>query len=210
MGPDAAQVSTITIAAGTPLVRADSHAFGSTEFDGRAGANARWSTIRVVGSVVPVIYAGEDDLTAASETIFRLGSSGRRPRFVFAEKYRTWQWSTVGARRDLTLADLRDPALQAVGVPRGPLLDGGEHTYPHTRRWAEQLLAAARELDGMVWHARQTPTNRLAYVLFESPAGGVVRNDLDAVGSAVPFTSIEGIERLRQIAVDYDVTLIEP
>lgn len=200
----------MTVPAGTPLVRAHSHAFGSTEFDGRDGANARWSTIRVRRSVVPVIYAGEDDLTAASETIFRLGVDGRRPRSVFAEKYLTWQWSTIEPQRDLRLADLRDPALKMLGVPRAPLLNDGEHSYPDTREWAEQLLATAPGFDGMVWYTRQTPTRRLAYVLFAPPGGEVARDDLDAVGPAVPFTSIEGIERLRRIALDYDVTLIEP
>lgn len=208
IGPAPGSVATTTVGAGMPLVRAHPHTFGSSEFDARDGANARWSTIRLGGSVVPVIYAGEDDRTAASETIFRLGPGGRRPPVVFAAQYSSWQWSSVVSRRDLVLADLRDDELARLGTPRARLLDGGEDTYPDTRAWAEHLLGERDDLDGMVWHTRQA-AGRCAYVLFGAPRGRVNRSELAAYGRSVPFTSPDGMVRLRQIGLDYHVTVRE-
>ncbi|MGH9091481.1 MAG: RES family NAD+ phosphorylase, partial [Acidimicrobiales bacterium] len=154
--------------AGLRICRAHSHVFGSTQFDRRRASPARFSPLTLGRSLVPVLYGGEDDHAAASETIFhtvdRAGSSVR-PRNVMLGKFTTWHWSTMVTTRPFRLVKLDGDGLRRLDVPREDLIEGGRATYPTTRPWAAALAGALGDVDGLWWRSRQDP-DRWAVVLF--------------------------------------------
>lgn len=199
-------------AAGRRIWRAHPHPFGSAQLDARAGADARFSTIGRGRTVIPVLYGGENDEAAASETIFHTVDTpggAHRPRQVFLDEYRSWQWSQVVTTRDLRLIRLDGPGTEALGTTRAELIEGDRRSYPRTRTWAAALAAAPLDVDGLWWRSRQAPA-RWAVVLFgrlPRRAGGIRTGDLAADGPAVPFSSA-GLDRLDQIADELDITVV--
>ncbi|MGI8873463.1 MAG: RES domain-containing protein [Egibacteraceae bacterium] len=186
---------------------------GSTEFDARAGADSRWSTIWTgAGDVIPVVHGGADDHAAAAETILRRDRSGLRPRRVRVSKFASWGWSRVTAIRDLRLVLLARGGLKRLGVSRCQLITGGSATYPVTRRWAELHAAALPQVDGLLWGSRQA-SGRDALLLFgacQSRPGGVARTDLRGEGPHVPLASPPGRDRLFEIGAALEVTIVAP
>ena len=217
--PPAAQLRAEAVvesfAAGAELTRAHSHAFGSIQFDARSGADSRFSTVRHGGTVLPVVYAGEDDVAAASESIFHTvpGPTGDvRPRRVPLARYQTWHWSTVTTTRDIDVVRLDADGLDALGLTRAEMIEGGQATYVETRQWAEAVLTALPDVDGLWWHSRQAPTRR-AIALYEQiagRAGGLGPGDLEATGPVLPFASVDGLAQLDQIGLDLGITITRP
>jgi hypothetical protein len=195
--------------------RAHPHDFGSAQFDNRQDQNARFSTIRFRGQVLPVLYGGENDLAVASETIFHTidaAGSAVRPRRVFLDQYLTWQWSMVRTVRPLQLIRLDGQGLASIGTNRQDLIEGSRLTYATTRSWAEALALARPDADGMWWQSRQEPA-RWAVVLFlaiTGRAGGLSLGDIQGFQPAVPFASPAGSERLDQLGVDLGITIVRP
>jgi len=202
---------------GRSFVRAHSHAFGSTEFDRRAGTDARFSPLLHAGAGVGVIYGGTYDRVAAAETIFhRLPGQGR-PRRVPLDRYRAWQWSEVLARRDLLLLPL-----DATSSGAGTMVDGDATTYQQARTRASALLRDHPSIDGFVRASHQLvdePSSvtidvsdpGLCLLLIEDTPGrdgGVSRADLDDAGPSAPFATAEGLERLDIIGDALDVTVV--
>lgn len=209
--------NTIAWPAGQPLVRAHPHVFGSTEFDGRDEADCRFSPLHIDGRVVPVLYAGSDDTTAAAETVFRALPNGRRPRRVLLDRYRAWHWAKIAPQRRLALLPV-DQTLEGASA----LVDGDAASYPASREGAATLLGAHSDVDGLVWASRQlheqpsservdSAETRVCVLLVARTAGragGVSRGELKAVGPVVPFATAAGAERLDAIAVDLDITVV--
>lgn len=202
--------------AGRPFTRAHSHEFGSTEHDDRAGVDFRFSPLYVAGALVPVLYAGSDDLTAAAETIFRnLPDQHRR---VSLDRYRAWQWSQVQAKHDLRLLPLDDTRLLDASV----LVDGDATTYPQTRVEAAQLLEEDPALDGLIWRSHQLHdhpssgaldlnTHEVCLLLVDATpgrTGGARRDELTSEQPVVPFAAPAGVERLDVIADQLDITVV--
>lgn len=199
--------------AGQVCARAHSHAFGSVQFDQRSDADSRFSTIRVGGRVIPVLYGGEDEAAAASETIFHTvdhGNSSTRPRQVFLSKYLTWQWTKIAITRDTELVRLDDKGLEAIHTTRATLIEGGRPTYPVTRQWAQAIAEALPHVDGLWWQSRQD-RRRWAVMWFgaaHTRSGGLGVHDVAPEGTALPFSDSAGADRLDAIALDFDITVV--
>jgi hypothetical protein len=200
---------------GTRIARAHPHEFGSAQFDQREDADSRFSTIRYGGRVLPVLYGGQDDAAAMSETIFHtvdVAGSPVRPRTVFVEKYLTWQVSTVATTRELSIVRFDDDGLAALGTSRAELIECDRRSYPCTREWAEAIARAIDDCDGIRWQSRQDP-DRWAAVLFGRVArrpGGLRSGDIVGRGPAVPFASQQGMDRLDGVALAFDITVVRP
>lgn len=185
------------------------------QFDARATADSRFSTIHHGGAVLPVLYGGEDDVAAASETIFHtvdLPGSATRPRRIFIEKFLSWQWSAIETRRALAMVRLDDDGIAQIGSTRADLIEGSRETYAYTRQWAEAIAAAAGAVDGAWWYSRQAP-DRWAAVFFEKlpgRSGGVRPGEIVGHGPALPFAFPSGTERLDEIALRFDTTVVRP
>ena len=197
-------------------MRAHEHTFGSTEFDPRTTGDRRFSPLPVESGILPVLYAGSDDRTAAAETIFhRLPGRGRPGRVPLA-RYRSWQWSQLHPTRELHLL-----ALDA-GLPDATdLVDRDALTYARSRERAAALLHRSPDADGLLWVSRQLhdrpstavanlDTDGLCLLLVTTTAGrsgGVARHELTADGPAIPLASTAGLERLDVIGDTLGVTI---
>jgi hypothetical protein len=197
------------------IARAHPHDFGSVQFDARTTVDSRFSPIYLKGTVLPVLYGGQDDVAAASETIFHtvdLPTSATRPRRVFLGKFLSWQWSTIETQRELVLVRLDDDGLAHIGSSRAKLIEGSRTTYAFTRKWGEAVAQAVGRVDGMWWYSRQAP-DRWAAVLFQKVAGrsgGLRPGDLVGHGPALPFAFPAGTERLDEIALSFGTTVVRP
>jgi hypothetical protein len=195
------------------ITRCHPHLYGSAQLDKRSDANSRFSTIRSARTVIPVLYGGEDDFAAASETIFHTVDTpggAHRPRRVVLDKYLSWQWSEIITTRAFRLIRLDGDGLTALGTTRNELIEGGRLTYPDTRSWATAVAAALPDIDGMWWQSRQAP-DRWAVVLFghiRRRPGGVRSTDVTADSPAVPFLWPPGTARLDLIADALDITVV--
>ena len=75
---------------------------------------------------------------------------------------------------------------------------------------ASLLYAAATEADGLLWTSRQAP-RRDALMLFShrrGREGGVMRSELTVVEPPLPFLASDGLERLLEVAIELDITLL--
>ena len=127
-------------------------------------------------------------------------------------KYVTWQWSTIHPTRDLHLVRLDDVGLSALGTTRADLIETGRPSYPTTQSWAEAIAAALPTTDGMWWYSRQDSTRKAVLVFGKLPRrpGGVRPADLTSNEPALPFALPQGLDRLDQIADDFDVEVTRP
>lgn len=197
-------------------MRAHEHAFGSTEFDPRTTGDRRFSPLTVESGILPVLYAGSDDLTAAAETIFHRLPGRGRPRRVPLARLRSWQWSLVHPTSDLHLLALD------TGLPDATeLVDGDALTYARSHQRAAALLRRNLDVDGLLWVSRQLhdrpstavaslESDGLCLLLVTTTAGrtgGVARHELAADGPALPFASTAGLERLDVIGDALGVTI---
>ncbi len=206
----------VTWEAGRSIVRAHSSTFGSTEFDRRDDANARFSSIHPAGAVQGVLYGAVDHDAAASETVFHTvpaddgTTADVRPRQVPLGPFEPWTWSSITCGRHLRLVELDGAGLAAVGSNREELILSGRHDYPITRRWADALWHAAPAADGLYWISRQAP-GRPALMLYEASdhrPGGVARHELFAGGPPDPSFYPDGLERLFQLAIRLNITIV--
>lgn len=200
--------------AGRPIVRAHPSTFGATEFNADPNTSGRFHPIRHGRRIVPVLYGAGDDTAAASETVFHTVPAPEgpdvHPRQVALAPWLAWVWSTIAPRRDLHLISLRGNGLRTIGARRDELITSPRTTWPTTRTWAEALLTAAPDADGLRWTSRQTP-RRDALVLFgkaRGRTGGLQRTELEVVTPPVPFLSPTGLERLMATATSLDITLL--
>lgn len=150
-----------------------------------------------------------------SETVFHTvdtPSGSARPRRVALSRYAAWQWSPIAFNRRLALIRLDDAGLAAIGLTRAELIDSDERSYLDTTEWAQRLLESEPDTDGLLWYSRQAPTKLAVLLLESSPGrgGGVSRADIQGAGPSVSFLSLQGLERLDQVADDLDITVIRP
>jgi hypothetical protein len=131
---------------------------------------------------------------------------------VYVTKYLTWQWSTIHPTRDFHLVSLDDAGLTALGISRADLIETGRRSYPATRPWAEAIAAALPSTDGMWWYSRQDPARKAVILFGRLPGrvGGAGPDDLASNEPALPFALPQGLDRLDQIANDFDVEVTRP
>lgn len=187
--PPAARLhATLTDWGGGKLVhRVHSDDYRADVFNPSDAGNARFSPIRRAdGSIIPVIYAGEDQACALMETIFHdvPYAPGFKP--VLRLKFENQLHSELIIVPTLKLVDLRSIALRKLGIERKYLLDSSKAHYPETRQWAILFYEQNPDAQGLLWTSRQHDGAE-AIMLFEDrvPTGA-----LDPQGSSHPL--IEG------------------
>lgn len=126
------------------------------------------------GAAIPTLYGGVDDESVLLETVFHEVHHIVADRVIYEAVVRQWGLACIRLPRELTLVDLRDDALEALGITRDELVATTAEHYPCTRAWGLWLhehpidgLAA----EGILWHSRQselrTPgTRREVFVLW--------------------------------------------
>jgi hypothetical protein len=122
--------------------------------------------------LVPTMYLARSLDAALMETVLRsvdgASTSAALPPVVTGHDLLGHQHAKMLLPRPMRLLDLRDPALEDLGIPRSGVVSSAALHYPCTRRIAELVHAHAERFDGILWHSRQA---ELAWV---RAAGGLV------------------------------------
>lgn len=147
------QVSPYVLSARTEMARGHglAHDGGALTAAGVAG-DGRFSPLPGVAHA----YLAGHVTCALLETAFR--DIAAPPRTVHRPALARWGVARVTTTADLTLADLRDPELERIGIDRGSLVGASPRHYPCTRQSARELHAAGH--DGIIWHSRQADLHR--------------------------------------------------
>jgi hypothetical protein len=147
--------------------------------------DSRFAPLITEDTLVPSAYFAATRTVALLETVFHaLGSS---PRLVIRRQTHLAPWLLVGAALpdDLRLVDLRDPALDRLGLGRHQLVATRATHYPCTRQWAAALhgqVIGGRPTHGLLWHSRLAEVGGTASAVL-----GEVRSEVCVLfGDALP------------------------
>jgi hypothetical protein len=157
------------------------------------------------GRTVPTIYGAEATTGALSETVLHLVPTIGPDRRLRQSRLVAHVISTLAPRRDLQLVDLRDEALDDLGLTRAVLVESPAGAYPETAAWASALFHCPAEPDGLVWNSRQEPRT-MAFVLFAR--GRVERRHLEVVDPPEPLAVGRGLDRVYEVAERLDLTIV--
>ncbi|MEL6893416.1 MAG: RES domain-containing protein [Actinomycetota bacterium] len=115
-------------------------------------------------------------------------AAGPNPR-IYTAQLRPFSLYRLRLLANVSLVDLRDPALTALGIERATLTGAAARHYPCTRAVAEHLVGAKRTA-GFVWtsrqghlHADRNPDGLASEVLHHEQLDVAVVDEPDAAGS---------------------------
>ncbi|MGH3002913.1 MAG: RES family NAD+ phosphorylase [Gaiellaceae bacterium] len=190
---------------GDPFLRCHDSSFGASEFNPRRDVSMRFRPFSSRGRTVPTLYGSATISGALSETLLHLVPATGHDRRLRQSKLVAHVISTLASRRDLQLVDLRDEALDDLGMARAGLIESPPAAYPETAAWASAFFHCRSRPDGLVWNSRQERES-LAFVLFAR--GRVDRRDLDVVVPPEPLALGDGLDRVYEVAEQLDLTII--
>lgn len=110
------------------------------------------------GRRVPALYLAESLTAALLETSLH-DVQERAPRVVTEMSLLGKLHARVAPPASLTLVDLRDPQLLALGLERKNVSSSSPEHYPCTRRVARAVHASPSSPSGILWHSRQAELN---------------------------------------------------
>lgn len=213
---DLRHLTSTVLPAGTPLRRGHKSRYPSTEpipaTDSIPAPTSMTRFAPVPGA--PHAYVARREIAALLESALHDLVPGT-PRIRWPQLAHS-SMAHVTLRHDLRLIDLRDPALEALGLDRAQLVATDPGHYPCTRAWAERLHArhvGGRATHGLLWHSRQGEIHAdqgvrplLADVLTgEQAEVAVMWPDarstlLDLTAGPWPLGSGRGLELVRDVA----------
>jgi hypothetical protein len=159
-------ITTLPVAAGTPVYRIHSTSLRPAEFNPCRGQPSRFAPLRTAaGECIPSLYAAETRQAAAFESVFHDIKPAARFKTVPFSLLESRTVSEIVPRRGLHLVQLFAPDLKAWGIPRNRLIDTPKSTYRDTAAWAEAIHGAHLAVDGLVWTSRQCDPD-ICLVLF--------------------------------------------
>lgn len=208
---------TVVLPAGAEVCRGFAFRRGYDSFNPGFG-DTRFAPLTTEASgSVPTLYGGVDDVGVLLETVLHDVHHDVADRVIYEAIVREWGLAFVRLPRDLVVVDLRDEALEELGITRAQLITTTAEHYCCTREWARWLHAhriGRIKAEGILWHSRQAELHqpgirREAFMLWGDRApsrpgeypltGPGVRNLTEGVGRIL----------LDQLAVDLDAR-IEP
>lgn len=154
---DLRKLRTVSAKADETLHTVFSREHAASLFNPSRDGDARFSPLRVDGSIVPTLYLARNPISALLETAFHevgLHPIRKISRQVDLERRGLRR---VQLPRPLRLIDLRDNALDILGLTRPELVSAAAAHYPCTRQWSERLHGArpgGRAVDGIMWNSR--------------------------------------------------------
>jgi len=187
------------VAAGSFLHRVHSRRFGAKSFNPGEGAPTRFAFFG--DPVVPVLYAGDTEDAALSETVLHDVplTGGQVTDLEFGGR----SCSRLLVRRDLRLASLVGAGPRALRVRAAAVCATDAADYAQTVAWAAAAHAAGFE--GLAYPSRQAPGRR-AVVLF---GDRVQESDLEVDPSyRWSFDDPDGFARLCRLGRDVGVQVL--
>ncbi|MDN5793259.1 MAG: RES family NAD+ phosphorylase [Brevibacterium aurantiacum] len=124
--------------------------------------NSRFSPFNEAGTQarVPSMYLADTLEAALLETSFH-DVPILPPREVNVSTLLGMAHAQVKLPTDLSVVDLRDRSLKAMGIGRAGLASSPREHYPCTRRVAKRIHTSGQNIAGILWHSRQTEINQL-------------------------------------------------
>lgn len=185
--PDLPPLRTVTLARGTSWYRVYDANWGYDEHNPGYG-DARFSPIDDPRTAqrLPSLYLAATPTAALLETVFhdvhRLGQ-----RTVYERDLRGKLLAHMRVPALSALADLRDPELRRLDVPREAIVASPAEHYPCTRKLAVSALGRTRkQLHGFIWHSRQAELAQFepaeVVVLFGGPRYSTARGSWKLFG----------------------------
>jgi hypothetical protein len=169
--------------------------------------------------MVPSMYVAESLAAALLETAFH-NVDHRMPahdRVVFSSDLLGRLQARVRPPRPLRLLDLRDDALDKLGVQRQGVVTSSAAHYPCTRRVAQlahRVTNFGGPFDGIVWHSRQAelagvePVEVAVLFCDRVPEGrGSGWTLVEAPDSSGALLEGAGLERVDELATRLGITL---
>lgn len=191
-----------------------------TDFNSSGLGDGRFSPIDDQGHA----YLGDTRTVALLETVFH-NVHETRPRLIFAATDLAGRaLGRVKVERPLPLVDLRDAALERLGLRRFQLTATTPAHYPCTRQWADRLMGhrvGGTPTVGLIWNSRVAElagedsvllddllegTASEACVIYDDGSGTMLTN---AEGGFDDLTgSTQGRLLVDQIAEQIDATVV--
>jgi RES domain-containing protein len=190
--------------AGSEIHRIHDIAFAANGFNPGRGRPTRFAPlVRADGTPIPTAYAAADYECAAHETVFHEIQHDAPRKTIPYLNLVPLAHALLRTRRELVLASLFEPDLNAWGLTRGQLIDTLAEAYGETAAWALAIHESWTDLDGLVWTSRRCDP-RQAYLLF----GDRVREaDLDPLGETRIVASNDALARLRGFGARAGITI---
>lgn len=150
-------LKTFTLASGRTLYRVYDGTYGYDQHNPGFG-DTRFAPIDepTTGKRLPNMYLGETPATVLLETIFHdVHDAGSK--VIYEHQLVGKLLAHMVVPDDATLGDLRDPALDKLGLTRGEVVSSPAEHYPCTRKLAIAALGQSHTpaLQGLIWHSRQ-------------------------------------------------------
>ncbi|MDN6135125.1 MAG: RES family NAD+ phosphorylase [Brevibacterium sp.] len=212
----AGTLSTHTIAKGSMWHRVYSSQFGHTEPNPGFG-DARFSPFNAQGTTsrVATFYLAQTPHAALLETVLR-DAGDWKVREVSEDQFYGQLHIELVAAETITVADLRDPELTRLSIPRSAVSSSAQEHYPCTRTAAKAIHASRQNLAGIIWHSRQAEMSghpaAEALVLFSDRLTGG-RHALTLSPTLTAAKAIgEGAGRIEldQLLEDLSITVVTP
>lgn len=190
--------------AGTWLHRVHDGVYAANSFNPGLGRPTRFAPLRRAdGSHVPTAYAAQRYESAAHETVFHEIPHDAERKTVPLSDIEPLHHSTIRPLRNLLLATLFEPDLNAWKVSRKDLIDTNAAAYSATAAWALAIHDAHQDLDGLVWMSRRCDSDR-AYLLF----GDRIDPATLEIGESVAITaSNDRLSELRRFGRRAEITI---
>jgi hypothetical protein len=180
--------------AGSEIHRIHDSAFSANGFNPGKGRPTRFAPlVRADGTPIPTAYAADGYECAAHETVFHEIQHDAPRKTISMLAVEPLSHAVLRTRRELVLAALFEPDLNAWGVTRGQLVDTFAAAYRDTARWALALHERWPDIDGLVWTSRRCDP-RQAYLLF---GDRVAQSDLHPVSERRVVASNPALAALR-------------
>jgi RES domain len=155
---DLRHLRTVGLGAGRGHYTSSQSRYWPDLFNASGGGDSRFSPLTAGGTVVSTVYGARSQTAALLETVFHdiHGSVGSRIITHLDLAGRNLVDFELPER--LVLWDLRDEALERLGLQRSQLVSTTAAHYPCTRQWAEALHArkgrGRAQPVGLLWHSR--------------------------------------------------------
>jgi hypothetical protein len=190
--------------AGSEIHRIHDAAYPANGFNPGKGRPTRFAPLtRADGTPIPTAYAADGYECAAHETVFHEVQHDAPRKTIPFLAIEMLSHAVLRVRRELTLASLFEPDLNAWGLTRGQLIDTFADAYPDTARWALAIHERWPDVDGLVWTSRRCDPQQ-AYLLYGDRVDG---NDLEPVSERRVVASNAALLQLRGFGTRAGITI---
>ena len=160
------EITRFPIKAGTELHRIHDRAYACDSFNPGKGRPTRFAPlVRPDGSHVPTAYSASTLECAVHETVFHEVQHDAPRKTIRFSALEPLAYARIAVTRDIALAALFEPDLNAWGLHRSDLIDTMATEYERTAKWAVAIHDRWEDVAGLIWTSKRCDPST-AFVLF--------------------------------------------